>query len=110
MTNIYFRMIMLIKLAVKSDIPLGSAITVQGPNGNEIALFNLDGKIFALNAECPHMGGPLGEGEIEEREVTCPWHGRRFDISNGECLTGGEDATCYPVTLKSEDIYVDISN
>jgi nitrite reductase/ring-hydroxylating ferredoxin subunit len=42
-----------------------------------------DGQLFAHEADCPHLGGPLGAGGIEAGAVVCPWHGYRFD-----CVTG----------------------
>ena len=54
--------------------------------GKEIVLFNVDGEYFALDNLCTHEEGPLCEGEIEGHEVTCPWHGARFDIRTGEVL------------------------
>ena len=72
-----------IKLANKSDIPEGKSIIVKDNKGGEIALFKLNDQIFALENVCPHMGGPLGEGDIENCIVTCPWHGWQFDIRTG---------------------------
>ncbi|MBS4168663.1 Rieske 2Fe-2S domain-containing protein [Parachlamydia sp. AcF125] len=74
-----------VKLALVSDIPEGKSIIVEGPEGLCIALFKLKGEIFALNNACPHMGGPLGEGCIEQETVTCPWHGWQFNIQSGYC-------------------------
>jgi nitrite reductase/ring-hydroxylating ferredoxin subunit len=55
--------------------------------GKEIALFNIEGNFFALENACTHEAGPLAEGDIEGHEVTCPWHGGRFDICTGEVLS-----------------------
>ncbi len=54
--------------------------------GVVLALFNLGGTVYALNNTCTHAGGPLGEGEVNGNVVTCPWHGSRFDITNGQVL------------------------
>ncbi len=63
----------------------GSKIVVAG--GKEVALFKLEGKIYALENTCPHRGGPLGEGSLEGSEVTCPWHAWTFDVKTGVCQT-----------------------
>jgi nitrite reductase/ring-hydroxylating ferredoxin subunit len=55
--------------------------------GKEIALFNIDGSFFALDNACTHEKGPLAEGDIEGHEVTCPWHGAKFDIRTGHMAT-----------------------
>ena len=49
-----------------------------------IALFNVDGKFFALDGICPHQGGPLGKGSLASCIVTCPWHGFQFDVTTGQ--------------------------
>lgn len=96
----------LIKLANKQDIPEGKAIIVRIPDGREIALFNLNGSIYALDNLCPHMGGPLGEGEIENSIVTCPWHGWQFDIRTGICENmPGEDASQIKIETINDEIF-----
>ena len=64
---------------------------VVNANGREIALFNLDGEFFALDNECPHASGPLGEGYVEAGIVICPIHAWEFDIRSGACLTSPEE-------------------
>ena len=93
-----------------SDLPLGESriVTVRG---REIALFNIDGEVFALINRCPHEGAPLGLGlrvGLSESEkpgcyqhsrpgelVRCPWHGWEFDIRTGQ-------SWCDPKTLKAK--------
>lgn len=65
-----------------ADCPPGSASEwVVGDR--IIALFNVDGSIYALDGICPHQGGPLGKGQLCGSIVTCPWHGWQFDVSTG---------------------------
>lgn len=95
------------RLGLASDIPAGKSMTCMLPNGDEVALFNHDGKIFALNNACPHMGGPLAEGEVDNGCVTCPWHGWQFDLSDGHCVNGlGENATAYEVKVENGVIFL----
>src|SRR2546427_7356751 len=47
------------------------------------SLFNVDGTYYAINNSCAHRGGPLGEGELDGRVVTCPWHAWRWDVTTG---------------------------
>ncbi len=83
------------KIARVEDIPEGRGILVFGPNALDIALFKVKGEIFALENACPHMGGPLAEGDITHENcknmVTCPWHGWQFDLRTGECETSPDD-------------------
>jgi len=74
-----------IKIATVDEIAPGQAKLVE-VNGNEIALFHVDGQFHAIDNNCTHVGGPLCEGEISGSEVTCPWHGATFDITTGRAL------------------------
>lgn len=70
------------KVAKTNEIEPGQARLVD-VQGKRIALFNVDGTFFALDNTYTHRGGPLAEGEISGHEVTCPWHGARFDVRTG---------------------------
>ncbi len=63
-----------IPIANMEDIPPGTCTSIETEDLG-IALFNIDGHIYALDNTCPLAGGPLGEGSIEGEDVTCPWHG-----------------------------------
>ncbi len=52
----------------------------------KVVLFYLESKVYAINAVCPHKCGPLGDGELHQEEITCPWHGYMFNIKDGSCL------------------------
>jgi nitrite reductase/ring-hydroxylating ferredoxin subunit len=60
-------------------------------DGKQVTIFNLEGKLYATQAECTHRGGPLCEGAIWGEIVTCPWHGSEFNIRTGEVITGPAD-------------------
>ena len=57
-------------------------------DGQPIVLIEHDDGIHAFHGTCPHVGGPLWEGELQITRVTCPWHGSQFDISDGSLLHG----------------------
>jgi nitrite reductase (NADH) small subunit len=100
----------LIRLAHVKDIPEGTAKLIPLQNGEEIALFHIRGEYYALSNSCPHMGGPLCEGEIEDCKVTCPWHGWQFDLSSGECINcPGDDAKAYPLVIQGDEIFIQLS-
>lgn len=95
------------KLAETKDVLQGKGLIVNLPDGREVALFNIEGEIFALDNACPHMGGPLGDGEIEDSTVICPWHAWQFNIKTGECINvPGEDAICIPIEIRNGSIYL----
>lgn len=99
------------KIARLSDVPEGKGLIVRLPSGQEIAIFKVGHEVFALANECPHMGGPLGEGEVtiedSKKCVTCPWHGWEFELSSGVCENEPhERAKTYPIVVQGEDIYL----
>jgi nitrite reductase/ring-hydroxylating ferredoxin subunit len=55
--------------------------------GRVVALFGGEGGPVAVDGICPHQGGPLARGERRGAELTCPWHGWRFDLATGACRT-----------------------
>ena len=67
-----------------SELPPGGQKVVQARD-RQIALFNVEGRIYAIDNICFHRGGPLGEGLLEGTVVTCPWHEWSFDVQTGIC-------------------------
>jgi pyruvate oxidase len=90
------------------ELPEGRVTTAHA-GLKEIALVHYDGKWAALDNRCPHQGGPLGEGSIENGLLRCPWHGYDYDP-----LTGGspgdfdDTATCFPLEIRDGDVFVGV--
>ena len=96
-------------VAKSSEVSIGKAIAVDVA-GKRIALFNINGKFFAIDDECTHASGPLSEGEIDGNTVTCPWHGATFDVSSG-LATGApafEGVKSYKITVEGENISIEL--
>ncbi len=73
-----------------SALPKTSGRRAWLEDGTEIAIFDLDGELVAIDNVCPHQQFPLlHEGPIEEGVVSCPMHGWQFDLRSGTCLFGG---------------------
>ena len=91
------------------EIPDGGSKVVEIKE-HTIAIFNMQGKFFALNNTCPHQGGPLGEGYIEEEGiVSCPWHGWTFDVRTGVSPIDADlKVSCYPVRVEEGELIVEI--
>jgi nitrite reductase (NADH) small subunit len=68
------------------DVVDGRAVAVE-VLGLRIAVFNDRGVFYALLGRCPHEGGPMGHGWIEEGEAVCPLHRWRFRLATGRCTT-----------------------
>ena len=97
-----------VKVAAMSEIPLNGSKLVE-VDYVRVALFNLDGTIYAIEDICTHDGGPLVEGEIVNgHEVKCPRHGARFDIRTGAalCLPAFEATDSYDVRVEGDDVYI----
>ncbi len=88
------------------DMPLGSRKTIELPEGHELAVYNVDGEFYATNNFCPHKGAPLAEGILCGHVIECDWHGWRFDVRTGECLTVSEKIETYEVVVEDGVIKV----
>jgi nitrite reductase (NADH) small subunit len=81
-----------------SQIPQGEGRTFAVED-SQIAVFRLrDGSLRALDAVCPHKGGPLADGLADESVVVCPLHGATYDMCTGVEAGGGEPVRSYPVS------------
>jgi 3-phenylpropionate/trans-cinnamate dioxygenase ferredoxin subunit len=100
-----------VEVARVEEVPPGTATVVQ-VGGTELALVNVDGTFFAVDNECTHMGGFLGEGEINddwsEWAIECPVHGSVFDVRTGEVLNppAPTPVRTYPVEVEGEVVKV----
>jgi nitrite reductase (NADH) small subunit len=90
------------------DIPVGEG-RAYAVEGEQVAVYRLpDGTLRALAAVCPHRGGPLADGLIDERVVVCPLHGHTYDLCTGAELTAGaEGVRTYAVTTDDGNIHID---
>jgi nitrite reductase/ring-hydroxylating ferredoxin subunit len=82
------------------DVPPGRGATVELLNGNELALYNVDGNFYAIENFCPHKGAPLADGRICGHSIECDWHGWQFDLRTGECSTNGNEIETYEVIVE----------
>jgi nitrite reductase (NADH) small subunit len=75
--------------------------------GKPVAVANVDGKFYAINNTCLHRGGPLGQGPLEGKIVTCPWHGWEYDVTTGKISQNpAVGVNSYPVEVRGDDIFV----
>ncbi|MCZ6881886.1 MAG: Rieske (2Fe-2S) protein [Gammaproteobacteria bacterium] len=79
-------------------------------SGKQIAFFNTADAIMACDNRCPHEGYPLSEGSLSQGCIlTCNWHNWKFNLITGDNLYGGDRLRTYPVEIRGEDIWVDIT-
>jgi len=100
-----------IKVASIADIASGGSKAVTLDDKRSVALFNVDGRIYATNNQCPHMGYPLTRGTVRHGVVTCDWHGRSFDLEGGGCfMTGCDDLETFPVELRNGEVWIGVES
>ena len=97
-----------VRVARTSELAPGRGMVVTVAN-TEIALFNVAGRFYAINNLCRHEGGPLGEGDLDDCVVTCPWHGWQYNVTTGK--NDAEPSVCvesYPVRVQGDEVQVEI--
>ncbi len=97
-----------VKVANVSQVPPGTSIVVEA-QGQELAVFNVDGQCFCIDNYCPHSGGPLGEGELDGDVVICPWHAWEFNVRTGQ-MTFSQHVcvTTFPCKIEDGAIWVEV--
>jgi nitrite reductase/ring-hydroxylating ferredoxin subunit len=96
------------KVAKLTDVPPGQGRVVQAGR-HTLALFNVDGDLYAIDNACLHRGGPLGDGQLEGRVVSCPWHAWRWDVTTGLNVNNpAVKAACFPVTVAGDEVFVEV--
>ncbi len=92
--------------AKASEIAPGSGKTIH-VNGQQLALFNLNGTFHAISDSCPHRGAPLSEGYLQGDKVLCTWHCFDFNLKTGACeVVPDLRVTIYEVKVEGETVYV----
>lgn len=91
----------------KNELPEGRIMTVTA-GSKQIALSRFEGKFCALDNHCPHQGGPLGEGSIENGILRCPWHGWDYHPCTGKAPGFDDGVEPYEVKEENGDVYVGI--
>ncbi|MBN1586153.1 MAG: nitrite reductase small subunit NirD [Candidatus Omnitrophica bacterium] len=95
-----------IKVCSIKELPEGQCKTVKCGE-TEVAVFHVKGQYYAIGNTCPHMGGPLCEGEVEDQEVVCPWHGWSFDLESGVSpVNPNASVPVFKVKIEGEDVLV----
>jgi nitrite reductase/ring-hydroxylating ferredoxin subunit len=101
------------KVANKSDLKEGGLLAVQ-IDSKRIVLSKVEGKVYAMNAVCPHKGAPLEEGTLLGYDLKCPCHFALFDIRNGKVsarTVWAKDLESYPVQVDQTtgDILINVT-
>ena len=98
-----------IDVAAETDLFEGAGIAIQ-PQGLDVALFSIDGEVFATDNLCSHGSARLCDGYVEGYEVECPFHQGRFDVRTGAptCAPATEHVKSWPVKIEGGRVFLQL--
>lgn len=94
-----------VKIAGISDVLLGAGRAFE-VEGCSIAVFNVDGKLYAIDDSCPHQGSSLAMGHLEGHVVTCRSHGMKVNVTGGQEPGLGLNVRSFPLESRADGLYV----
>lgn len=86
----------------RTQLPAEGRMATVVVNGLATVLARVGGHLHALDSVCPHAGGPLGDGDLDDDAVVCPYHGWAFDLRTGACAV--DPSLIVPVHHVVEDV------
>ncbi|WP_062364527.1 non-heme iron oxygenase ferredoxin subunit [Variovorax paradoxus] len=95
--------------AAVDEVPAADVVGMQ-VGGRDIALYNVDGQIYATDNVCTHGHARLCEGFLEGHEIECPLHQGKFDVRNGKptCAPVTEAIRSYPVRIDAGRVFLSL--
>ena len=98
-----------VKVIPQEHLPYNNEARNFPCDGKEICIVNAWGKLFAMDNECLHQGGSLGQGMVEDGKVVCPWHAWKWDPKTGAAVEHPEQKLkTYPIKVENGDVFIDI--
>lgn len=96
-----------VRVAALADLPPGQLLSVE-VGGEKICLANVEDEIYAVQDNCTHRDFPLSEGDLDDTEIECSWHGARFDLATGRalCMPAIKPVKTYEVKVDGDEIYL----
>ena len=103
----------LLALCRRDELPPGAVVCKRLPNGRQIAVGHSEDPevgFVAFEPRCPHFRGPLWLGQLRGRNIICPWHFFRFDLSTGKPpnMESVIQLQLFPITLRDGEVCVDV--
>ena len=97
-----------VRVGRAAEVPVGTGRVFEA-GGRTVAVFNVEGTFYAIDNECSHRGGPLGEGDLEGNVVLCPWHAWRWDVTTGANVNNpAVKVACYPIAERDGNLFVEV--
>jgi nitrite reductase (NADH) small subunit len=98
-----------VKLTMQSELPSDNTAKEFPCGDKTVCVANVNGAYSAMDNVCLHVGGPLGEGTIENGKVVCPWHGWQYDPKTGQTTHNPNlKVAVYPMKIENGDVMVEI--
>lgn len=98
----------LVKVARLDEIPEERGF-VALVKGRYVAVFKVGQTFYAMDNRCQHAGASLGDGDLIGSCIHCPWHGWRYDVTNGVCVNDPRHRLpTYPVKINGENLFIEI--
>lgn len=102
---------MWVRVAALEDIPHLGARVVKSSFGDIAVFRNAQDEVFALRDKCPHKGGPLSQGIVFERKVSCPLHGWTTHLDSGQAVAPDEGCTAsFPVKVEGGEVFLQLEH
>lgn len=99
-----------IEIGRLADIPRLGARVVRTPGGDIAVFRNAEDEVFALRDKCPHKGGPLSQGIVHGKRVSCPLHDWKIQLDTGEAVAPDEGcAARFPVRVEDGIIHLSLT-
>jgi len=77
-------------------------------NGKMICIVNVWGKLNAMDNECLHQGGSLGQGMVEDGKIVCPWHAWKWEPNTGVAVDHPDQKLkTYPIKVENGEVFID---
>ena len=91
-------------------VPAGD-VTAVLVGGKEVALYEVEGEIFATDNLCTHGAARMSDGFLEGKEIECPLHQGKFDVCTGKALCAPltENIRIYPVRIENKRVFLNMS-
>ena len=98
-----------IEVGTVEEIPRLGARVVKTAQGDIGVFRTADDEVFALRDHCPHKGGPLSQGIVHGKRVTCPLHNWNIELSSGDAVAPDEGcAARFPIKLEGGKIFLSL--
>jgi nitrite reductase/ring-hydroxylating ferredoxin subunit len=97
------------RVAALSELTAGKGKQIS-IGDKKIAVFYLDGKVYAVDDTCTHRGASLSEGQCQQGQVMCPWHAARFDLTTGAalCPPAQTGVKAYTAQVVGDEVQIDV--